>query len=255
MISAVADTPFEAVVSGADTGLVGTITVEVYDPTTGTSVIAPTTVGITEPRSGTYRALLTVPDPGTLMVRWSYAGTAAEEDLLVTALPVVPSESASTIDPELVRPTVTEVSILERTRTVGMTAGGLGGDTTPSDITVFGTDTRPTATEVEAIIDQAVSAIIGQMPAEVPVVYYGQIRHFVALYSAILIEGSFFRESLDEGSVELYRDLLSTGIPQLRTSIDEEVAEDTFGGFANVTVRSPSMSAMLAMYPDWPVLP
>ena len=159
------------------------------------------------------------------------------------------------IDPALVRPTVAEVSILERTRTVGMTAGGLGGDTTPSDITVFGTDTRPTATEVDAIIDQAVEAIIGQMPAEVPVVYYGQIRHFVALYSAILIEGSFFRESLDEGSVELYTSLLERGIPQLRTVIDEEVAEDTFGGFANVTVRSPSMSAMLAMYPDWPVLP
>lgn len=155
------------------------------------------------------------------------------------------------VDPALVRPTVAEVSILERTRTVGMTSGGLGGDTSASDVTVFGTDTRPSAAEVDLIIDQAVQAIIAQVPPLVPVVYYGQIRHFAALYAAVLIEGSFFRESLDEGSVELYQALLTVGVPGLAAAIDEEVAEEGAGGFASLPVRSATVAAA---YP-WTELP
>jgi hypothetical protein len=155
------------------------------------------------------------------------------------------------IDPALVRPSVEEVSILERTRTVGLTSGGLGGDTSASDVTVFGTDTRPTAAEVELIIDQAVEAVVAQVPPAVPVVYYGQIRHFAALYAAVLIEGSFFRESLDEGSVDLYRDLLTVGVPRLAAAIEDEVAEEGAGGFASVPVRSATVAAA---YPVWPVV-
>lgn len=159
------------------------------------------------------------------------------------------------VDPALIRPTVDEVAILERTRTVGPSSGGLGGDTSDADVTTFTATTRPTATEVEAIIDQAVSAIVGQLPVLVPVVYYGQIRHFVALYAAVLVEGSFFRESLDEGSVDLYRDLLRTGLPALTAQIDEEVTGAAGGGMASVIVRSPTMASIYAMYPDWPVVP
>src|SRR3954454_20042239 len=93
------------------------------------------------------------------------------------------------IDPALVRPTVEEVSILERTRTVGLTSGGLGGDTSASDVTVFGTDTRPSAAAVELIIDQPVEGAVAETRPTAPAVYYGQIRHFAALYAAVLIEG------------------------------------------------------------------
>jgi hypothetical protein len=128
------------------------------------------------------------------------------------------------IDPTLIRPTVEEVSILERTRTVGLTSGGLGGDTSVSDVTVFGTETRPSAAEVDLIIDQALQAITAQLPPAIPALYYAQTRHNVALYAAILIEGSFFRESLDEGSVELYRDLLRSGMLALQDAIGDTSA-------------------------------
>ena len=70
-IAAVQGTPFEALAENAPTGLVGTITVKVYDPSNAATIIAATTSGITEPASGTYRALLTVPTAGTYMVRWA----------------------------------------------------------------------------------------------------------------------------------------------------------------------------------------
>lgn len=251
MISAVAAQSFEAVVTGADPGLVGTITVEVYDPTNGATLVAPTLVGITEPRPGTYRVVLTAPASGTYMVRWSYGANVAEEELVVTAAYAAPvTGTIPPVDPALVRPTVAEVSVLERTRTTGQVSSGLGGDTSVSDVTVFNADTRPTATEVEALIDQASSAIIGQLPVEVPVVYYGQIRHFIALYTAVLIEGSFFRESLDEGSVELYRDLLSTGLPALSTAITDEVADETGAGFASLPVVSATVRNAYPLFPE-----
>lgn len=244
MIVAQPGIPFEILASEAPAGLVGTITAEVYDPTDASQVIAPFTAGITEPRPGTYRAQISVATAGTYRVRWTYDGESAEEDLTVGG-------GGGAIDPALVRPTVAEVSILERTRTVGLTSGGLGGDTSASDVTVFGADTRPTAAEVELIIDQAVEAVIAQIPDTVPVVFYGQIRHFAALYAAVLIEGSFFRESLDEGSVDLYRDLLTVGVPRLAAAIDEEVTEEGAGGFASLPVRSATVAAA---YPVWPVV-
>jgi hypothetical protein len=117
------------------------------------------------------------------------------------------------IDPDLIRPTVEEVAALERTRTVGEMGAELG---------TFTTETRPTALEVEALVDQAMEAILGQLPVWFGITYYQRTRHAVALYAAILIEGSYFREKLDEGSVELYRELLRTHIGNLRAQIDAD---------------------------------
>lgn len=248
MIDAVAGVPFEALALGAPAGLVGTITVEVYDPSDGATIVGPTTAGITEPRAGTYRTVLTVATAGSYAVRWTTPSGPADEELLVAAT-VVPTVVTD------IRPTVAEVAILERTRTVGPSSGGLGGDTGGADVTTFTTTTRPTAAEVEAIIDQAVQGITAQLPADIPDLYYAQTRHNAALYAAILIEGSFFRESLDEGSVDLYRDLLRTGMTQLREDIEGTTEGGVGGGMASVVVRSPTMTAISAMYPDWPVVP
>lgn len=163
-----------------------------------------------------------------------------------------PTEPAHNVAGPQIRPTVAEVAILLRTRTVGESSGGLGGDTSPADVTTFTSETRPAAAEVEAVIDQAVEAITAQLPPNIPALYYAQTRHNVALYAAILIEGSFFRESLDEGSVDLYRDLLRTGMPTLATAIDEENAETTGEGFASVVVRSATVAAA---YPYLPLVP
>jgi hypothetical protein len=90
MIQTTAGVPFEALVTGAGPGLVGTITVEVYDPGPPvTVIIAATTAGIVEVRPGTYQANLTVSVGGSFMVRWVAAGTFAEEELIVAALQLV----------------------------------------------------------------------------------------------------------------------------------------------------------------------
>lgn len=111
---------------------------------------------------------------------------------------------------DALRPTVQEVALLERTRT----AGGGGGD----EIT-FTDSTRPTASEVDALIDQALQAILIELPEGFGPEFYDRARHMVALYTAILIEGSYFREQLDQGSVALWRDLLNTGMANLRAAV------------------------------------
>ena len=51
---------------------------------------------------------------------------------------------------------------------------------------------------------------------------YGQIGHLIALYTAVLIEGSFFREQVNESQVALYRDLFTAGVEGVNTTIDNE---------------------------------
>jgi len=51
---------------------------------------------------------------------------------------------------------------------------------------------------------------------------YGEVGHLIALYTAILIEGSFFREQINESQVALYRDLFNTGIAAVTETIEAE---------------------------------
>lgn len=129
---------------------------------------------------------------------------------------------------EQLRPTVQEVALLERTRTVGESSGGLGGDTGPGDLTTFTDDTRPTASEVDALIDQALPALLSQLHEGFAEAYYARARHLVALYTAILIEGSYFRES-GQGTVALWQDLLSSGLTALNALIDADVTTPARG--------------------------
>ena len=110
------------------------------------------------------------------------------------------------VEPGDVRPSIEEVSLLERTRTVGSGGG---------EKMTFDETTRPTADEVELLIDQATEAILGQLPTRLAPIYYQRARHQIALYTAILIEASFFRESLDQGSAALYQRMLTSGMENL----------------------------------------
>lgn len=93
------------------------------------------------------------------------------------------------IDREAVRPSVDEVAILLRTRTV--TEGGHELDT-------FTEDTRPTAVEVERVVDHVVDEVLGQLPDRVDVGWYPPISRVIALRAAAVIEVSFFREQANE---------------------------------------------------------
>lgn len=88
MIQAVANQPFEAVLGGQPSGISAVLSVEVYDPTTGSTVIAPSGAGIIEPRPGTYRVSKTILTPGDYRIRWERTDTSAvlsEEEIFVSA--------------------------------------------------------------------------------------------------------------------------------------------------------------------------
>ena len=107
-------------------------------------------------------------------------------------------------------PTVDDVAVLERTRTV---------DTAGAELIVFNANTRPTDTEVSALIVQAVNDVQASLRSTYPTTYYGQIRYLTAMYAAMLVEGSFYREQLTEGSVQLYRQLINTELAGIQAAI------------------------------------
>jgi hypothetical protein len=110
-------------------------------------------------------------------------------------------------------PTVEDVAILVRTRTY------TEGVVEHAD---FNDDTRPPTEEVARLIEQATPAVVAKLRPRFPEVVHGQIGHLIALYTAILIEGSFFREQINESQVALYRDLFNSGVAAVNEAIDAE---------------------------------
>lgn len=120
------------------------------------------------------------------------------------------------VNEEEVRPDVDDIANLANTRT----ASGGGGE-----ISAFTEDTDPTASQVEALIDRALEAILAQLPTRFAASHYERVRHAVELYTLILLEGSFFREQLDSSSVDTWRTLLGNTMTGLTTRIEEERRE------------------------------
>ena len=116
-----------------------------------------------------------------------------------------------------IRPDVEDVAILERTRTVAAT--GMGGD----EIGTFTETTRPSITEVEHEIDTAMDLILGQLGTILPTdplqlaQLHRTLKRVVALQAAILIEGSFFREQVDEGTTSQWASIIARLMPGLQS--------------------------------------
>lgn len=216
MIDAYPDQRFEALLTNAPTGLVGTMTFSIINPETGVEVVAARTIGITEPVEGTYWTSATAPDtPDEYMVVWSAGGNSAVEGLLVDEAPAL-------------RPTLEQVSLLLRTRTVGPSIG-LGGDTAPGDLTVFNEGTRPTDVEVENMIDMAYGVMVGKLGGEaaVPESRYGQVQVAIAAYTAMMIAKSFFAEQFTDDDEEYFESFITDAL----AGVDEDVeaASGSFG--------------------------
>lgn len=116
-----------------------------------------------------------------------------------------------------VRPSVEDVAALEQTRTTGGNSlGGDEGDGTFTETTV------PSASQVEAVIDTALDLIVPQLGTLLTGdAQLGMVKRAVALQAAIIIEGSYFREQIDQGSVSLWSALLArlmTGLGTLSGS-------------------------------------
>jgi hypothetical protein len=134
--------------------------------------------------------------------------------LIVTAGSVVTTDDFEPVDRTAVRPTQDDVAALENTRLVA--SGG-------REIVEFTDETNPTAEQVEALIDRALPLVLGELPDRIPTAHYDTAKNAVALYTAMLVEGSHFREQADDGSAELWRTLYTTAILNLKRSIDADL--------------------------------
>jgi hypothetical protein len=209
---------FESVLTGAPSGMVGTLTFSIVNPETDAVLEAPRTTGISEPVDGTYWTSSTAPETvDEYVVVWTSGGTSAVEGLTVlTALGA--------------RPTLEDVSLLLRTRTVGPSIG-LGGDTGPGDVTVFGPDTRPSDVEVERMITLASDRVLPRLGGAdaIPESRYGQVRHAIALYTCLLIEQSFFREQSTAETRAFWRELIDESLGEVADTVDESGGRFGFG--------------------------
>jgi hypothetical protein len=119
-----------------------------------------------------------------------------------------------TIDRDQVTPTADDVAALERTRIVDQGGGDPG---------TFTDATHPTVTEVEKLISIAIDDVLVLLPDSMDPANYGSIRQAVTMYAATLVESSYFREKLDEGSVEFYRTLFESTIRALNLRNEGDV--------------------------------
>jgi hypothetical protein len=79
-------TDFDAWLTGAPTGQVGTLTVRIEDADSGDVVVADSDAGITEPRPGKYKKTLTAPDvKADYFIVWTLGSVESSEELLVTS--------------------------------------------------------------------------------------------------------------------------------------------------------------------------
>lgn len=120
------------------------------------------------------------------------------------------------VDPAAVRPSVDDVANLERTRTF----------TEPGDeLATWTPETRPPDLEVEQLIDQALPLVLAELPPRYATSYYDATKHCIALYVAVLIEGSYFREQDQFSSIGTWRDLYDNAIKSLKSLIDQDLAQ------------------------------
>jgi hypothetical protein len=117
------------------------------------------------------------------------------------------------IDRALISPTADDVAALERTRIVGLGGG---------DPKTFTDETHPTVTEVEGLIEMAIDDTLVLLPNEVEPLHYAGIKQAVTMYAATLVESSYFREQLDQGSVAFYRQLFENAIRAVNLRVEGE---------------------------------
>jgi len=123
----------------------------------------------------------------------------------------VGGEDWDPVDLDDIRPTVEDVAALERTRTI--TTGG-------ADTGEFNETTHPTADEVEGVIDTAVGLVMDQLPTDrFDPKHYMSVTSAIKLQAAIIVESSYFRERLDQGSADLYSRSLQSAIISLNNKI------------------------------------
>ena len=128
-----------------------------------------------------------------------------------------------TVDLGEVTPTVDDVAQLERTRTV---------DEYGNEYITFTDATRPTADEVLRVISDATPLVLGSLPTQFDPVHWPKARHCVAMYCAMEIEGSWFKEeALASGRATMpWETEYETGRNELEATINEDRQQNNLLG-------------------------
>jgi hypothetical protein len=134
-----------------------------------------------------------------------------------------------TITPDLITPTLAQVTMLERSRTRDPNVG--------TDFTQFTSQTEPTDTEVTALMAEAANLVLVNFHPAIGPEHYPQIQTAAALLTAILIEGSFFRNQAETASqrgaqqvsVGVWRSMYDDIITSLGDQIEQDLAQSLVG--------------------------
>jgi hypothetical protein len=123
-----------------------------------------------------------------------------------------PTEAVHNGEATNIRPTIDDVAALLASRTTD--ANGVEAGT-------FTNQTRPTAAQVETIIDQAMSSTIAALRWPVTDEYASDVRDLIALQAALLIESSFYRGELDadDSVFRQYQAMYLSGVQTLRDNL------------------------------------
>lgn len=211
---------FTAIVQGAPSGLAGTLGVRIENAD-GTNHTPRTTAGIVELESGSgaySKADLVAPDDaGTYVVLWDTGGGSpvfASEELRVSG--------RIGLDVEVDwRPTVDQVATHIRARTATDESG--------DEVGTFTADTRPTADQVEDIIDDKVQEILAVfVSGEVPEASFGAAHRAVRLSAAAEVEQSYFPADPSAESGSPYPQLRVRADAALKILIDGAQVRDLF---------------------------
>lgn len=134
----------------------------------------------------------------------------------------------------LLRPSVDAVAALLRARTK---------DDSNNEVGTFNDGTRPTAAQVESLIDHATRTVLAAVPIGAPAAEYGDaVRALAAIRAAMLVELSYFPEQISGDNSayaelkRLYDDGLG-GFGGLLTGQDPAIA-----GIASIPIRSSVMT-------------
>jgi hypothetical protein len=143
------------------------------------------------------------------------------------------------------KPSVLDVALLLRTRTVKGSMAGLGADSGPADFTTFDSGTRPSAAEVSQLIDTAYDAMYGRLTLALTSSHFEAFSHVVAMYTAILVEVSFFRESANRELLELWRETIDDMLAGINMALERDqggtVSGFSVGSIPIGTVREPKV--------------
>lgn len=105
---------------------------------------------------------------------------------------------------------------------------------------MFTTDTRPTAAEVEDVIQLAVYDVINKLDTDLPESLYGSAQTLNALLAAMLVELSYFPDqvSTNRSAYPEYKRLYDDWIARLIDALLREEQEET-GEVGNVVFTFP----------------